>query len=372
MKMIIKNIRLRNFRLHKNTDLQFSNNLNYIIGGNGQGKTTILEAIYYLCTTINLSRFSDSEAVSFDELKFEVEGEFKGLTENKIQINFNKDINKKNIFLNGKQIYRASSIIGKFPVVTLTQLDHAITLGSPSDRRKFVDSVIAQASKTYLKNLISYQKTLKQRSSLLSKIKETKNFSLIDQLDAWTENLILYGTQIVKHRIKFIEEFNQYIEESYYKIMSDVEKPKVTYRFLDCENEEEIEEKFREAIKEKKEKELKRAANLVGPHRDDFLFNINRKELKKFGSQGQHKTFQIALKFGQFFYLKNKVGTNPVFLMDDVFGELDIYRAKKISEYLKEISQAFITMTDFTNTKYLFRLPEDLLIKVENGKAVYA
>ncbi|MEW6701350.1 MAG: DNA replication and repair protein RecF, partial [Bacteroidota bacterium] len=121
-----------------------------------------------------------------------------------------------------------------------------------------------------------------------------------------------------------------------------------------------------------REDELRRGANLVGPHRDDFIFSINRHDLKRFGSQGQHKTFQIALRFAQFFFMKDKLGKTPIFLMDDIFGELDLYRAGKISGYLPRIGQAFITMTDLTKIEELNISAESILIKVNNGKAIYA
>ncbi len=370
--MILERIALSNFRLHKNSTIDFSENLNYIVGGNGQGKTTILEAIYYLCTTKSLNQASDSEALNFDESFFEITGSFKDAVKNKIRIYFGLDTNRKTVFLDDKQINRASTLIGKFPVVTLTQSDHSITLGAPAERRKFVDSVISQSNETYLNILLEYNKTLRQRSSLLSQIKETNNRSLFSQLEAWTGTLVNAGTEIVKHRIRFIKTFKEYIEKSYQRVMEGKETPSIHYDFYGETEEELIEEKFKEELKNRYQDELRRATNLVGPHRDDLIFAINRNDLKKYGSQGQHKTFQIALRFGEFFYLKDIRSKVPIFLMDDVFGELDTFRSKKISGYLKDIGQAFITMTDFTNLEHLLRSENDRVIKVENGNAAYA
>ncbi|OGU35336.1 MAG: DNA recombination protein RecF [Ignavibacteria bacterium GWB2_35_6b] len=370
--MILNTIEIINFRLHTKTVIKFSEDLNYIIGGNGQGKTTILEAIYYLCTTKNLNQSPDSEALTFNESYFELAGKFKDLTEDKNKLVFFAETNKKNYIVNDKQVYRASSIIGKFPVVTLTQSDHSITFGSPADRRKFIDSVISQSSETYLKILLEYNKTLRQRSSLLSLLKETKEKSFFDELDAWTETLILTGTEIVKHRIKFVKEFENYVKDSYQKIMEGNEAPEINYNFLGETDLEKVDETFRKEINNRRSDELIRAANLVGPHRDDFIFKINNFELRKFGSQGQHKTFQIALRFGEFFYLKDVLGKTPIFLMDDIFGELDTYRSQKISGYLREVGQAFITMTDFNNIESLAISEKDKIIKVEKGAVVYA
>ena len=131
--------------------MRFFNNINYIVGGNGQGKTSILEAIYYLCTTRSITQSSDNEAVRFEENFFEIIGEFSEFTKNKIKIFFERVSNKKNVILDEKQIYKASSLIGKFPVVALLQSDHAITQGSPAERRRFVDSIISQSSATGIK-----------------------------------------------------------------------------------------------------------------------------------------------------------------------------------------------------------------------------
>lgn len=370
--MILISIQLKNFRSHKDTQLNFSNQLNYIIGGNGQGKTSVLEAIYYLCTTKSSVAKLDNEVVRFRENEFEITGNFKELTENTTRIFYSLQENKKYCFQNGKQIPRSADIIGKYPVVLLAPADHAITQGSPVERRKFIDSVISQASETYLNFLLDYNKTLRQRSSLLFRIKEERRRELFDELDAWTSKLIYSGTEIIKHRIKFVEEFNAYIKSSYERIMGNAEFPEIKYSFLDECAGGDIEAFFKKQIEAKREDELRRAANLCGPHRDDFVFSINSINLKNFGSQGQHKTFQTALRFAQFFYLKERTGKTPIFLLDDVFGELDKERSQKISEYLKNVGQAFITLTDFTNFNFLKREDNDTLIYINNGQAAYA
>ena len=370
--MVIKKIILRNFRLHKNSELGFSEKLNYVIGGNGQGKTSILEAIYYLCTTKSINHSHDSESVNFNERELEIIGQFKDLIENKVRIQYSLDTPKKNYFLDDKQIYRASSVIGKFPVVTLTQMDHSITTGAPAERRKLVDSIISQASSTYLKILLEYKKILRQRASLLNQIRETQNPSLFDQLDSWTESLIKTGSQLIKLRIDFTKNYLDFVISSYQKIMEGNEIPNIIYSSFVEDLSGNIEDKFRNTLKVRRKDELRRAANLVGPHKDDFIFTINNFDLRKFGSQGQHKTFQIALRFGEFFFLKDALGKTPVFLLDDVFGELDTYRAKKISEFLTEVGQAVITMTDFSNLDGLTKSKTDKVIKVLNGEITYA
>lgn len=405
--MILKSILLKNFRIHRDTQTVFSDNINYIVGGNGQGKTTLLEAIYYLCTTKSHNTSSDSEALNFDSESFEILGSFKGLTENNVRIYYTAQDNRKYFFIDGKQIFRASDMIGKYPVVMLTPEDHAITQGAPSDRRKFVDSVISQSSNTYLKLLLEYNRTLRQRSSLLSQIKETRSRELLLQLDAWSQRLAQAGTQIIMHRLHFLRDFNSYLFNSYNFIMKGSENPVIDYNPLegilngaasDIRGEGDIYEmpnadligqpetavkkemldesfvlsRFQRLLESKRQEELRRAANLVGPHRDDFIFSINSVDLKKYGSQGQNKTFQITLRFAQYFYLFDLLGRRPIFLMDDVFGELDAARAGSISSYLNQIGQAFVTLTDFSNFSFLEKNPGDLVLNVNGGRVANA
>lgn len=370
--MVLNYIDLKNFRLHSNTNLEFSKNINYIVGGNGQGKTSLLEAIYYLCTTKSINQSSDVEAVKFNEDFFEINGNFSEYSNNKVRVFFETTSNKKSVFLDEKQIYRASHLIGKFPVVALLQSDHAITQGSPAERRRFVDSIISQSSATYLKLLLDYNKILRHRSSLLSKIREFYSQELLDQLEVWTDSLVKVGSEVIRHRIKFVEEFNEYIQKPYEHIMGKVEFPKIQYNSSSGSLEQSVEQGYQERLDELKNAELKRARNLVGPHRDDFDFFIDDLELKKFGSQGQNKTFQIALRFSQFFYLKDKLSITPIFLMDDVFGELDSFRAERISNYLGQIGQAFITMTDFSKLEELNKSENDLIFNVKNGTVAHA
>lgn len=370
--MILSSLSLKNFRIHTDTKINFSGSLNYIIGGNGYGKTSILESIYYLCTTKSCSSKSDAEVVSFGRDEFEVSGNFEFLTKDEVNVRYSIPEGKKYYFRNSKLISKTEDIIGKFPVVLSTPSDHSITQGVPGERRRFIDSVISQSSSTYLQILIDYNRTLRQRSSLLQRIKETKNYALEDELEAWTEKLLQNGLEIIKHRVAFIKNFQPFAHSSYYRIMGKDEEPKITYCFLNNSSEEDIENRYKTLLDEKHNDELRRATNLVGPHRDDFIFEINGLNLKTYGSQGQHKTFQAVLRFAEFRYLKEVTGRSPLFLLDDVFGELDANRASKISEYLGEVGQAFITLTDFGNFSFLKTSPEDKVIKLNRGEIANA
>jgi len=370
--MFLSSISLKNIRKHTDTHIEFTDKLNYIVGGNGVGKTTILEAIYYLCTTKSCVTTSDSEAVKIGEDRFNINGIFSGLTNDSVQIYYSIVDSKKTFLLSNKQINKFSDVIGKFPVVLLSPADHSITQGYPAERRRFVDSVISQASRTYLNLLLEYNRILKQRSYLLNRIRE--NGRTEDQeIESWNEKLVQVGTEIIKHRLSFVSEFVPYIKESYGKILGVKEEPGFSYYFLEDNCKKDIDSCFYSLLEKKKEDEYRRATNLVGPHKDDFIFNINGMNLKSYGSQGQHKTFQTILRFAEYFYLKEKTGNNPIFLLDDVFGELDAERASAISEYLSTVGQAFITITDFGDFAFLRAGKNDKIIKLKtDSKITYA
>lgn len=361
--MILRSLDLKNFRLHSTTHLDFSPKLNFLIGGNGRGKTTVLEAIYLICTTKSFRSATDPEMLNFGSGIYEISASIESFTDHKIRIFYSREESKRIYFKDAKPLSRSADIIGKFPVVVLTPADLELTHGYPADRRKFVDSVISQSSEVYLSTLLDYNRTLKQRSSLLFKLKEFRSRILLDELEAWDEKLVNAGTVLIKMRRKFMDEFKDYLSESYSHIIptSREEIPHIEYDSFAGEDDDTA-KVFHATIVNNKENEIRRGTNLVGPHKDDFIFRINGNSLRTYGSQGQHKSFQVALKFAQFFYLKNILKNTPFFLLDDVFGELDKSRAIAISDYLKEVGQAFITLTDFSNYEFLKKDENDSTI----------
>ena len=367
--MFLSSINLRNIRKHTNSRINFTDKINYIIGGNGVGKTSVLEAINYLSTTKSSVTSSDSEVVRLGENEFNIQGSFKGLTMDNVLVNYSLTENKKTYTLNNRQINKFSEVIGKFPVVSLSPADHTITQGHPADRRKFIDSVISQASRTYLNILIEYNRILKQRAFLLNRIRED-NFRKDAELDAWSEKLVRVGVEIIKHRTIFLSEFGKHIKDAYQKILADKETPSVYYHFLEDKCSDDPETCFNQLLHQKEDDEIRRGINLVGPHKDDFIFKINELSLRNYGSQGQHKTFQTVLRFAEYFYLKDKKGNPPLFLLDDVFGELDLERAIAISDSLSSVGQAVITLTDFGNISFLKLGKEDRVIKLSADSVV--
>jgi DNA replication and repair protein RecF len=370
--MFIKALSLLNFRIHKNTALNFSEGLNYIIGGNGQGKTTILEAVHYISTTKSFFANSEVETVNFKETLYEIKANVSDLIDDNIIIRYDVNENRKQYKLNGKLVTSPAEIVGRYPVVLLSPRDSKITEESPQDRRKFVDSIISQFSTAYFQSLLEYKRILRQRGSLLFQIRESYQQELFNELKVWTDKLINTGTKLIKSRIQFISEFKPYVESAYAFMMEGIEIPDIQYQTITEDLESEIESHFGALIDKESENELRRATNLVGPHRDDFKFLLNEIDLKTFGSQGQHKTFQVALRFAEYFYLRDKMNKPPFFLLDDVFGDLDRARGKKISEHLGDLGQAFVTLTDFTDISELRMSGKDSVFIIKNGKVEYA
>ncbi len=371
--MIITELALKNFKIHQNSRLQFSDRINYIVGGNGQGKTTILEAIYFCCTTKNYKSNSDSEFINFGGDSYGITGKFFGATGHTIEINYLKTESRRKYLKDMKSPGKLSEVIGKFPVVLLTPEDHSITQGYAAERRKFVDSVISQASELYLTTLLDYNRLIKQRNSLLTQIKETGNPALVSQLQAWNDSLISLGSQLIEYRLQFVKEFIPSIKHAYKQILKDKEIPAIEYFPFDEQSPnslQEIHQLFKAKLESVKQQEMRRGVTLIGPHRDDFVFSINGNNLKKFGSQGQHKTFQVALRFAQYFYMKEKLGVPAIFLLDDVFGELDTERSVSISNVLKSIGQAFITLTDFSHFDFIGVEEHDKVFNVTSGEVL--
>jgi DNA replication and repair protein RecF len=237
-------------------------------------------------------------------------------------------------------------VIGMFPVVILSPENNSITFGSPGDRRKFVDLVISQSSKAYVEDSMEYRRIVRQRNAILA---EAKGRDAGEAIAPWNEMLVKYGSRIIHRRNRFLNEFAPYIARTYLDIVDERETPKIEYApSISVQQDstlEQIAEAMEKKLAKKKNDEARFQITLVGPHRDEIIFSLNGMSLKHFASQGQHKTFLVALKVAEFFYLKERCNETPVFLLDDVFSELDEYRSKKLLSVAESLGQIFITTT---------------------------
>lgn len=346
--MQLTRIHLKAYRNHNDTALEFSTGTNTILGDNGQGKTNIIEAISYLCLTKSFYASSDAVVLGLGREAFEVEGVIvsDANVESHVRVVYVLASKEKLYLLNKRRIEPFSSIIGRFPIVILSPEHAPITLGPPVERRKFLDLVISQFSASYFEDLVEYHRTLKQRNKVLldAKIAKTDPGVL---LEPWDQQLLSMGSRLMYRRKRFVNEFQSYITTSYHHITDDIEEPGLNYApgtYLEgTGSEEEIREMFWRDLQHRRREEVHLGTTLVGPHRDEVAFTINGLNLRKYASQGQHKTFLIALKMSEFFYLKEHCGEIPIMLLDDVFSELDEHRAKRVMNFVGELSQSFLT-----------------------------
>lgn len=348
--MYIEEVRLRNFRNHAETVLDFGQGINVLWGRNGQGKTNILEAISYLSLTKSFYASSDATAVRFGTDAFEVDGEIVTASGVRytVQVTYDRVTGEKIFTVNNARPESLASVIGTFPVVVLSPENNSITFGGPAARRRFMDLTLSQVSRVYLDDMLEYRRVLRQRNRLLSDARATGGTNT-SVLEPWTLSLVQYGSRIVKRRQEFVAEFKGYIERSYRTLVSSGEEPAIEYATFGSltgdATVEEIAVRMEAESRERAAEEFRRGSTLVGPHRDELRLSINGAALQQYASQGQHKTFLVALKTAEFFYLQERRRESPIFLLDDLFSELDEGRSGRILELVAGLGQTIITTT---------------------------
>lgn len=356
--MFIKNIKLNNFRNYNQEAIDLGPNVTIFYGKNAQGKTNIIEAIYFFSMGKSHRSSKDSEIIKWEteESKIEI-GFTKENYESKIEFLFKKN-SKKQIKVNGIKIVKTSELLGNLNSVIFSPDHLKIIKEGPSERRRFIDIILSQTSKKYFYNLTQYNKVIEQRNKLLVSIKKqgiNKNNLLV-----WDEQLIKYGSILITMRKEFIERINSLAKEIHQSITSGVELLKIEY-YPSTEN-----EAFEENMKSHQNLDIMRGITSKGPHRDEILFFINEKEVKIFGSQGQQRTTLLSLKLAELKYICEKTGSNPILLLDDVFSELDMMRQRFLIKYIENI-QTIITCTDVGYFKSFYS-PDFYIYKVENGR----
>ncbi len=342
-------VRLENFRNHQHTVLSLGRGVNVLLGNNGQGKTNILEAISCLSLTKSFYAANDATLVRLGQDVFKIEGTLTSSAglEHDIAMSYSKELGEKSFVVNGTRVERLTSVIGMFPIVILSPENSAITFGGPADRRRFMDLLLSQLSRTYFDDLLEYRQILRQRNRILADGKHGEVRE--DVLEPWNHSLATYGARIIQKRTHFVREFAGYVIRSYADLVEIAEEPGLEYSTsIDAkeENVERITELIFAELRRKREEEIRRGLSLVGPHRDDLQFRLNGIDLQKYASQGQHKTFLIALKVAEFFYLKEKKDETPILLLDDVLSELDESRSKRLLSHIAALGQTIITTTD--------------------------
>jgi DNA replication and repair protein RecF len=364
--MFLKQLSLINFKNYPEFEAEFSEKVNCFVGNNGMGKTNLLDAIHYLAFCKSFFNVTDSQNIRHDEAFFVVKGEFDKWGES-TEVYCGLKRNHKKIFKKNKKEYeRLSEHIGQFPLVMISPNDADLINGSSETRRKFLDGIISQYDKVYLDKLISYNQVLKQRNALLKHFHETRTFDS-ETLEIWDDQLILYGKFILDCRQEFLKQFIP-LFNSYYQFISD-SKEGVGLSYENSLHDRD----FKTAVLTSLTRDRSLHYTTVGPHKDDLEFTLGTYSLKKFASQGQQKSYLLALKLAQFEFIKNQKNTNPLLLLDDVYDKLDEERFTRLLEMVSsnKFGQVFITDTHPERIEQLLNIKkiENKIFIVSSGSA---
>jgi DNA replication and repair protein RecF len=346
--MFVETLSLNNFRNHSSIELAFARHINLITGPNGAGKTSIIDAVHYLCMSRSFVSTSDQYCVKFGNKEFILKASFKGEIRSGFDLKCTYQKGQgKSFEVNGANLERITDLVGRVPVVVLSPEDKELTTAGPIVRRSFIDAFISQLSKPYLNLLIDYKKVIKQRNSLLQQAFNNKE-GILSLLEPWNAQLADKGARIIYERLKVLAKFRSHLQKQYKKISSIPLVPDIGYKTaLDVDVDsslDEITQQFMDQLAKQYDKECERGVTLVGPQRDDLHFTLNNKDVRYYGSQGQHRLFAFALKVAQLFYYEDELEDLPIFLMDDVFGDIDKEKIGIILTMLSEHKgQLFIT-----------------------------
>ena len=366
--MILQELNILNYKNIREAGMSFSEKLNCFVGLNGQGKTNILDAIYYLSFTKSAYNAIDSQNIHHDEEMAMIQGKYvDGDTEEVISCGLKRGVKKQ--FRRGKKDYkRLLDHIGLVPLVMVSPQDSELVVEGSDERRRFIDGVISQYNKAYLEHLTQYNTLLKQRNALL---KQYENVGLDELPVALFEVLELQMVQhampIYQERVKFIEQFTPYFQQAYSAISGD--KEQVSLGYISQLHERDL----AEALARTRGRDLILGWTSQGVHKDELEMKLGDYPLKRVGSQGQQKSYLLAMKLGQALYLSqvHAVKDKPILLLDDIFDKLDSERVERIVQLVvgQEFGQIFITDTDRQHLTSILReqAEEAKVFVVENG-----
>lgn len=351
--MILRSLRLLSFRAHRDTTLAFTPKLNLLYGPNGAGKTNVLEAVHYLCLSKSFIASKDAYALRNGSPFFEVEGHFESEHRRDLAVRLvYMPEEGKRLFVNRSPLPRLSEVVGLLPAVVFSPEDQALTAGGPEERRRFTDNILSQARPVYLEDLVNYRRALRQRNEILARGRRGGSGGAPDAvLESWTEELTILGARLILSRLRFSDEFAGFLSQAFTALYPSAEQPEMEYVTiasmpLDAE-EQTIQQVLRERLHRMARRERDWGRTLAGPHLDELVFRLNGMEVRRYASQGQHRTFGMAMKLAKYFYLKDRTGEDPLLLLDDVFGNLDPARTSTLLDLLQTdvVGQSLITAT---------------------------
>jgi DNA replication and repair protein RecF len=348
--MHLLKLSLINFRNYAEIILDFSPKFNCFAGNNGTGKTNLLEAIYYLSFCKSFSNPIDTQNIMFDQDMFMIQGQYKvNGQEDELYCGVKRQ-QRKAFKRNKKEYDRLSDHIGLYPLVLISPGDTQLILGGSDERRKFVDGVISQYNHDYLHHLLNYNKALAQRNALLKMFAERRKFDAAS-LEIYDELMIMHGQMIFEERKRFFDDFLPVFNEYYGVLSGESEKVNIEYQSTLIEGD------FAKQMLQARDKDLIAQYSTIGIHKDDLTFFIHDVPVKRYGSQGQQKSFLIALKLAQYTFTKEIKGFSPILLFDDIFDKLDEGRVEQLMTLVSNetFGQVFVTDTHIERLESLFR-----------------
>lgn len=343
--MIVKSLELSNFRNYESLSMEFSPSTNILYGDNAQGKTNILEAVFLCATTKSHKGSKDKEIIKLQSEEAHIRMVIRrDELDHRIDMHLKKN-KPKGVAIDGIPIKRSSELFGIINVVFFSPEDLAIIKDGPSERRRFIDMELCQLSKLYLHNLLNYNKVLNQRNNLLKQV--CFNKGLLDTLYVWDQQLLHFGTELMKERQAFMKNMNEIVVKLHKKLSDGKEELEIAYEPNVAISE------FESKLNKSMERDIALKVTNVGPHRDDLSFFINGQDVRKYGSQGQQRTAALSLKLAEIELVKQVTKDKPILLLDDVLSELDRKRQNQLLDSIIGI-QTIVTCTgleEFVNNR---------------------
>ncbi len=341
--MAVKDIALRSFRNHSSSSYEFIDGVNVLWGANGSGKTSVLEGIYLLAYARSFRTSRINETLQSDHDTMSLTGHFVGRARGfEIQLNLLAD-GRKRYLLNGQTCRGARDLIGLNPVVLLSPEEQTITKGSPNERRSYFDRVFSVVSPPYVESLINYTRALKQRNAAL--VEFHRGFRGVESVTAWDEILVQEGLKIWHFRRQLIDSFREHVY--YYATSFTSDEVKLTLQYGEQAGVTAAD--FSNLLAANLKRDIRQGYTTTGPHRDQYEFEFNGADIRKFGSQGEHKLSLVLIKMAEAQFIRKNAEKTPTILLDDLFAKLDRKRSEQVFLALGSEFQTIITSTDLSD-----------------------
>ena len=363
--MRLLRLSVRDFRTHAARAFDLGPGVNLFHGPNGVGKTNVLEAVHYLALTKSFVASSDDVAIRVGAAQADVTGAFEGERRGAFKVRVVVARGAKRVFIGSVPVPTLAEHVGRVPLVVMAPQDYVLTSGPPDERRRFLDNLLSQARPLYLGDRMRYARALKQRTELLAAARSRRVALNADLLSAWTDELVSLGARVVHARARALADFHGYLDAAYERLGERVEKPSFTYDGpVEVEpgaTLDDVSAALGARVAAALPRERETGRTLVGPHRDEVTFRLGQFEVRRYASQGQHRTFGIAVRLAQLLFLRDLTGEMPILLLDDLFGTLDSARTRVLTGLLTDgtVGQSLVTHPERTDLAPLVAFGDD-------------